>query len=272
MTDIYGVIYILLLVIIFNLISLIQIHIRGKQILSNKKRIISKTPKCLREYFNKIESKLSNLNYPYKLNKKRYLIIKYLCSSVIFLISYINYKSIKVPLMLLIVIFFIPDYLIYSFVKKEKHILINELNGIVSSLILSLSSYSSLNQSLELAGKNITYKRFKDAYVMFVKTYVMNGFSLKNPAKTLMNKFKSYELTLFLTTLIQGENEGKFIESLERYKEVLEINYFKYLKRKAVTKSLYLTLVTVLSLINLVAIVMYPIIVQVIDNLQLIFA
>ncbi len=271
-TDIYGVIYILLLVIIFNLISLIQVSIKGKQILSNKKRIVSKTPRCLKEYFNKIESKLSNLNYPYKLNKKRYLIIKYLCSSVIFLISYINYKSIKVPLIVLVTIFFIPDYLIYSFTKKEKHILISELNGIVSSLILSLSSFSSLNQSLELAGKNITYKRFKDAYSLFVKTYVMNGFSLKNPARTLMNKFKSYELTLFLTTLIQGETEGQFIESLERYKEVLEINYFKYLKRKALTKSLYLTLVTVLSLVNLVAIVMYPIIMQVIDNLQLIFA
>ena len=87
-----------------------------------------------------------------------------------------------------------------------------------------------------------------------------------------MYKFNSYELTLFLTTLIQGENEGQFVESLERYKEVLEINYFKYLKRKALTKSLYVTLGTVLSLVNLVAIVMYPIIVQVIDNLQLIFA
>lgn len=229
-------------------------------------------PKCVREYFNKVESKLSNLNFPYKLNKKRYLIIKYLGSVIIFLISYINYKSIKVPLVLLTLIFFVPDYLIYSFIRKEKYILINELNGIVSSLILSLTSFSSLNNSLELAGKNIAYNRFKDAYITFVKTYVMNGYRIKEPAKVLMKKFNSYELTLFLTTLIQGESEGEFIESLERYKEVLEINYFKYLKRKAMTKTLYVTLCTVLSLINLICIVMYPVIMQVITNLQLIFA
>jgi hypothetical protein len=71
---------------------------------------------------------------------------------------------------------------------------------------------------------------------------------------------------------MQGENEGEIIESLERYKEVLEINYFKYLKRKGATKTLYVTLGTVVSLINLVLVVMYPIIMQVFNNLQLIFA
>ncbi|MBR6688646.1 MAG: hypothetical protein IKL68_01355 [Clostridia bacterium] len=260
----------MLFVIIFNLISLITVLIRTRQILSNKKRN-HKAPQCIREYFCKLESKLSNLNYPYKLNKKRYLIIKYLCSTVIFLISFANYKSIKVPLILLVSVFFIPDYLIYSFTRKEKYILIGELNSIVSSLILSLTSFSSLNKSLEIAGKKIKYRRFKDAYDTFVKTYIMNGYDIKMAAKSLMNKFNSYELSLFLTTLIQGANEGELIESLERYKEILGTNYFKYLKRKAETKVLCVTLGSILSLVNLVLIVMYPIIMQVIKNLQLIF-
>lgn len=262
----------LLLIIIFNLITILTVHIRGKQILSNKKINIHKTPRCIREYLSKVESKLSNLNYPYKLTKKKYLIIKYLCSTIIFLISFINYKTIKVPLILLIVVFLIPDYLIYSYTKKEKQILIGELNGIVSSLILSLTAFSTFSKSLELAGKNIKHKRFKETYVTFTKTYVMNGYNLKEASKILKNKFNSYELTLFLTTLMQGENDGEIIESLERYKEVLEINYFKYLKRKGATKTLYVTLGTVVSLINLVLVVMYPIIMQVFNNLQLIFA
>ena len=261
----------LLLIIIFNLITILTVHIRGKQILSNKKRNIYRTTNCIKEYFVKIESKLSNLNYPYKLTKKKYLIIKYLCSTIIFLISFINYKTLKVPLILFIVVFLIPDYLIYSFVRKEKQILIGELNGIVSSLILSLSAFSPLSNSLEIAGKSIKYKRLKDAYVAFTKIYVMNGYNLKDASRILKQKFNSYELTLFLTTLIQSENEGEIIESLERYKEVLEINYFKYLKRKGAIKVLYVTLGTVVALINLVLVVMYPIIMQVFNNLQLIF-
>ncbi len=226
----------------------------------------------MNEYFSKIETKLYNLNYPYKLNKKKYLIIKYLCPIIIFLISFTNYKSIKIPLVLSVFVHFVPNYLIYLFTKKERFILIGELNTIVSSLIISITSFSPLNKSLELAGKDIKYKRFKEAYSTFVKTYIMNGYNIKPPAKSLMNKFNSYELTLFLTTLIQGESEGSFVESLERYKEVLDTNYLKYLKRKAGTKILYVTLGTVLSLISLVLIVMYPIIMQVIYNLQLIFA
>lgn len=271
-TDIYGVIYFLLLLIIFNLISLIQIKIRTKQILSNKRKNIHKIPRRIDEYFSRIETKLSNLNYPYKLNKKKYLIIKYLCPIIIFLISFANYKSIKVPLVLSVFVHFIPNYLMYLFTKKEKNILIGELNTIVSSLIISITSFSPLSSSLELAGKDIKYKRFKEAYSIFVKTYIMNGYNIKLPAKSLMNKFDSYELTLFLTTLIQGENEGAFVESLERYKEVLDANYLKYLKRKTGIKMLYVTLGTVLSLVGLVLIVMYPIIMQVIQNLQLIFA
>ena len=100
----------------------------------------------------------------------------------------------------------------------------------------------------------------------------MNGYNLKDASRILKQKFNSYELTLFLTTLIQSENEGEIIESLERYKEVLEINYFKYLKRKGAIKVLYVTLGTVVALINLVLVVMYPIIMQVFNNLQLIFA
>ena len=229
-------------------------------------------PKCISEYLNKVESKLSNLNYPYKLNKKRYLIIKYVSSILIFIISFLNYKSIGVPVVLLLIMFFVPDYLIYLYIKKEKYILIGELNGIVSSLILSLSSFSSLSNSLELAGKNIKYKRLKEEYNKFVKIYVMNAYDLKKASRYMLGKFNNYELTLFLTTLLQGENEGELVQSLDRYREVLEIHYFKYLKRKAVTKVLYVTLGTILSLLNLVLIVMYPIIMQVINNLQVIFA
>lgn len=272
MADIYVLIYVTLIVLIFNLISLYIVLKKQRYILSDGKKYLSHKKRYLSKYVNKIESKLFNLGYPYKLTTKKYLVIKYIVSILVFIISYFNYKSFKVPSMLLIIIFLIPDYLVYSYTKKERNILIGELRNIVNSMIICLSSYATLKDSLILALESIKYKRFKESYEAFVNEYNMNGYRLNEPSKTLERKFNTYELSLFLGTLLQGEKEGSLLEGLEKYKDTLELNYFKYLKQKAGRNLLYVTLGTVLSLINIVIVVMYPILVQVLDSLQLIFS
>lgn len=242
-----------------------HILLDGKKHLTHKKRYLSK-------YVNKIESKLFNLGFPYKLTTKKYLAIKYMLSILIFLVSYFNYQSFKVPCILLIITFLIPNYLVYSYIRKERNILISELRNIVNSMIICLSSYTPLKETLILTVAGIKYKRFKQAYETFVNEYKMNGYKLNAPSRILESKFKNYELSLFLGTLLQGEKEGNLLEGLEKYKDTLELNYFKYLKQKADRNLLYVTLGTILSLINIVSIVMYPILVQVLENLQLIFS
>lgn len=272
MADIYVLIYITLAVLIFNLISIYTVLKKQKHILSSSKKHISNKKRYVSKYINKIESKLFNLGYPYKLNTKKYLFIKYILSILLFILAYLNYNNLKVPCILAVTIYLVPNYLIHSYTKKEKYILINELKNIVNSMILCLSSHTTLKDTLYQAVHSIKYKRLKEAYEVFSKEYEMNGYKLKSPAQTLEKKFKTYELTLFLGTLIQGEKEGNLLESLEKYRDTLELNYFKYLKRKTAQSLLYVTFGTVLSLINIVSVVMYPILVQVLNNLQLIFA
>jgi len=269
--DIYVLIYIILAVLIFNLISLYFVLKKQKDILSNFKKHFSYKRNYTSKYVNRVESKLFNLGFPYKLNAKRYLFIKYIFSIVLFIFAYLNYTNLKIPCILLITVFFVPDYLVYNHIKKEKYILINELKVIVNSLILCLSSHTTLEQALKQSLTGVKYTRLKSNYEVFVKEYEMNGYKLQSPARALENKFKTYELTLFLSTLIQGEKEGNLLEDLEKYRDTLEVNYFKYLKRKMAKNLLYVTFGTILSLINIVAIVMYPILVQVLNNLQLIF-
>ena len=273
MTVIYVLIYSVLGILIYNLISLINVWSKQKQLISYRKKYISNNKKkYFTQYMNKIESKLFNLGYPYKLNVKRYLIIKYVLSIGIFIIAYFNYKDIKVPLILSCITFFIPNYLISNYIKSEKFILINEIKNITNSLILSLSSYTPLKDALKIVKSGIEYERFKVAYDMFEREYSMNGYNLKKPARELENKFNSYELSLFLGTLIQGDAEGDLLECLEKFRDTLELNYFKYLKRKAATRLLYVTLGTVISLVDIILVVTYPIFIQVINNLQLIFS
>jgi len=75
-----------------------------------------------------------------------------------------------------------------------------------------------------------------------------------------------------LRSLIQGDAEGNLLENLEKFAETLELNYFKYLKKKSAERLMYVTLGTVISLVDIVLVVMYPIFKQVIDNLQVIFS
>lgn len=270
-TDIYVLIYIVLAVLIFNLISLYVILKKQKYVLSREKKYILHKKRYASKYVSKVESKLFNLGYPYKLTTKRYLFIKYILSIVFFIISYLNYNNLKIPVAVGVVIYFIPDYLIHSYIKKEKYILISEMRNIVNSIILCLSSYTTLKESFKLSVNSVKYKRFRHAYERFIKEYEMNGYKLKAPSEKLKKQFNTYELILFLSTLMQGEKEGNLLESLEKYRETLELNYFKYLKRRTAQNLLYVTFGTILSLINIVAIVMYPILVQVLNNLQLIF-
>lgn len=273
MTNIYVVIYVVLSFLLYNLISYFQMKNKQKNILKSNKVYISKNKKnFVNRNINKIESKLFNLGYPYKLNTKKYIIFKYILPIIIFIIAVINYKNFKIPSILFLISFFTPNYLIYSYIKNEKYILINEIKDFTNSLVLSLSAYGTLENSLSIAKNSLTYNRFITEIDKFIYEYKMNGYNLKQAAINLENKFDSYELNLLLSTLIQGDSEGNLVQDLEKFTETLELNYFKCLKKKSAERLMYVTLGTILSLANIILVVMYPIFKQVIDNLQVIFS
>ena len=270
---IYVIIFIALSLLIYNLISYSQVKKKQKAILQSNNIYLSKNKKnFVSLYINKIESKLFNLGYPYKLNTKKYIVFKYVLPIVIFIIGILNYKSIKISLILFLISFFTPNYLIYSYTKDEKNILINEIKNLTNSIVLSLSAYGTLEYALNIAKNTLTHPRFILEFEKFIYEYKMYGYNIKQAAINLEKKFDSYELSLFLSTLIQGDAEGNLLENLEKFSETLELNYFKYLKKKSAERLMYVTLGTVLSLVNIVLVVMYPIFKQVIDNLQVIFS
>lgn len=258
---------------LYNLISYLGAKKKQKAILQSNNIYVSKNKKnFVSRYINKIESKLFNLGYPYKLNTKKYIALKYILPTVIFIIAVLNYGSLKIPLMIFLISFFTPNYLMYSYTKNEKNILINEIKNVTNSMVLSLSAYGTLEYALNIAKATLTHPRFILEFDKFIYEYKMHGYNIKQAAINLEKKFDSYELSLFLSTLIQGDSEGNLLEYLEKFSETLELNYFKYLKKKSAERLMYVTLGTVLSLVNIVLVVMYPIFKQVIDNLQVIFS
>ena len=277
-----GYIYELLIVGILTVVIYMRIdnHLKKKKkniviydiTFKNIKDIdISNTPKFIKKYLLNIQNLLNNLDNPYSLNLKKYLFIKYIISILFFIISIINKNSLIISLLLLIITFYIPNILIKIRKNNEKILIIKNLRNIVNSIIISLSASLTLEEALKSSISTIDYKRLKKEFEIFVLNYRAYGYNMKRAINDLKQKFGYYEMELFISTLLNSEGDGNIMQSLDKFNMVLDISYSKYLAKENSKRLLYLTLGTILSLLNIIIIVMYPIFMEVSNNLQVIF-
>jgi len=229
-------------------------------------------PIFLRNYLFKVQDILSKLDYPYKLTFRNYLTIKYILSIVCFIISIINKNNIYVSIIISCLVFYIPNILISMYKKNEKVLIIKELRNIVNAINISLSASLTLEESIKSSVNVITHKRLKNTYEQFIINYKVSSYNIRKSINLLKEKFGYYEMELFASTLINSEREGNIIESLEKYNMILDISYSKYLAKENSKRLFYLTFGTIISLINIIIIVMYPLFIEMSANLQMIFS
>lgn len=164
--------------------------------------------------------------------------------------------------------FFLPNILICSFIKKENMNLIHEISNIVQSLELSLSANIPIYKSLAISANVIKYKRFKNSYIKFIEDYKMYNLNMERCLEGFRKKFNSYEFNMFLAMLSDIEKEGYIEEGLKVFEKTLESLYFKYLRYQASKNFLFISMTTVISLVNIFILVGYPIFMQISDGLQ----
>lgn len=228
--------------------------------------------KFLSRYIYSIKKLLENVNLPINLTVKKFIFIKYILSVLIFLISLLNYRTLTVPSILFITIFFIPNIIIKNHVKSQNIKLIKELKVLNSNLMLQLSAYVPFKDALKNSVEQIGDVYIKKNFNRFVYDYEVMGFNIRKPAEKLVSKFKSDELVSFMQMLLQCEDEGNIIENLEGFDATLKMSYFKYLNSQAIKRTIYMILGTVLMLINITILCVYPMLVQMYSNLNMIFS
>lgn len=226
----------------------------------------------LNSYFNKIETKLYNLGYPYRLNLKLYLVIKYLLSTFLFLYIIFRYNNFFIAILILILFMIFPDVLIQLYKKNEGKLIINEISNIVQSLILSLSAGLPLYDALKTSSISVRYPRLKREYTIFLENYILYNFDIDKSVNEFSKKFDSYEFNMFLSILLDSKLQNNLLEILENFNENLELSYFKYLKFKSSKNTMMVIISTVIILIDTILLIMYPMLMQIIENLQKIFS
>ena len=270
MERIYAIIFIFLIIIIYNLINLNLYNKSIRKNLINKTSIFSKNT-YVNSYKEKTQQRLSNLGNPYNINFTKYIVIKFIISPLFFIIAYLNYQNVLVATLLFLSTFYSLNLLIFIFQKEENIKIINEIKNLNLNLILYLSCYAPLKTALKESIKSLSYSRIVDAFNRFAFVYEANGYNLSKASQQIEEKFNSYELRMFINLLKQGEKEGKLIENLERFDETLELSYFKYLKRQGDKQLLYVIMGCMISLGSMSIVVIYPMIIDIINNLQKIF-
>lgn len=240
-------------------------------IISNTSVNDKNSKSVIHSHFRKVKEDLANFGNPYGLNLKNYIIIKYLFSIAFFIIMYINSKNLIISIILFLFIYFLPNILIFTYLKNESIVINNEISNIVQNIILSLSAKMTLYDSLKSSINSIYYDRFKIEYSKFIENYAMYNFNISKSISIFIKKFNSYEFYMFLSLLAQGEKEGNMVEILENFYDSLQLSYLKNLKYKSSVRSITIIISTIVLLINSFVIVLYPILVEVSSSFTQIF-
>lgn len=235
--------------------------------------ILKKDSKVYSSNFVKtIDARLKNLDYPCNLNIYKYIVLKTVLPLFLSIITYINYNQIIITILIFSTTFFIPDILIKLFIQKENNKLIHEIKNVNSNIILCLNASIPLKDALKHVCNYIEYKRFKLHFQKFAENYEKYKFNLKKASLNFTSKFVSNELNEFIDVVVQNENNGSLAESLEQYNDLLDIKYNKYIKSQADKRLMYVVIGTIVMLFNIITIILYPIAMQVLESLQIIFS
>ena len=247
-----------------------NVYIKSKLVSNNKFFNLYKF-NFFESNFKKYNLILTNLGNPYGINFFKLKIIKFVISPIIFILVFYRSNNFIISFIYFICFFNLPNFLIYVYTKNESLKIINDISEISNNLRLALSCNIPLNESLKYVKNNIKYKRFRESFEVFTNDYLMYNFNIIKAVDNFKLKFNSYEFNMLLNIVVQGEKEGKMVESLTIFSETLDLSYFKYLKYNEAKRVIFVTVAAIFSLINIAILAVYPIIVQISENLQNIF-
>lgn len=208
------------------------------------------------------------LENPYGLTVIKYLIIKYVLSSLIAIIIFIRFRHLIYSLIIFVIIYFIPNLLIRSYIRKEKNYIINDLSVYISNLQIFLVVNNSLYDSLKYSVDNLNYDRFKKGILKFIEEYRIYNYNIRLASKELLERFDIDELKIFIEILDDNKSNQNLVKLLSGFQNTLNEKMEKKLKFVYIKDSYYILLCIVVLLGITFITVMYPVFTQILSSLS----
>lgn len=221
-------------------------------------------------YIYHIKEKIEKLEKPYNLDLGKYLFIKYVISFIFLILVLIRSENFILSLLLFLIIFYIPNFLLYVYKQKEKKYILRDLITLSYNLRLLFNVNISLYEALKVSCNNLKYKKLQNALYKFNEEYRMYNFNINKASQEILNKFNIEELNTLINILDENQNDENTVNLLKSYKELLNFKMYKIMKRNSLEDIYIILILSIILLINTFIIIIYPISAQIIDNLNII--
>lgn len=260
---------ILLFIISFLVVKRLNILVQSnKYKKKNNSKVQNKNSK-VKDFISRInfietkEKFLSKQGYPFKLNSIKYYLFKLILASTLFLSSMKNYNSVFIPIIFLIVGYFLIDIFIFINKNYRDAEICNDLLNVTDSMCIQLSAHVPLKNLLKKQYENCNNKDFKKAMIIFSTKYELSELNIDLAILELKERFDILEVKMFCYTLAEYNKTGNILEILENFSEALKDKYVDKIKSNTTTKIIYITFGVMLALLNIILLTFYPLFISI---------
>lgn len=241
----------------------------------DKKREIKAIKK--REWIERIlfikeaDKKLIKQGRPLGLNGYTFYTAKILLLAVCFIMGLRNYDSCLMAVIIGILGFFSLDLFIYINGIIRNNSINNDMLNAVDCLFLQISAGMTLGDALRGIHEVCENKDFKKEMVKLASEYELSGHNIEKAVEEFQKAFDIIEIDLFASALKQQILSGSSQEALGSLSEILREGYLNRLNIKTKIKSLYIIAGVIVIMIDIAALTMFPIFVDVGEGMRRIF-
>jgi Flp pilus assembly protein TadB len=217
------------------------------------------------------ENFLSKQGFPLRLNIVKYYITKIVLALLFFCISLLNYPSSIIPIIFLIIGYFLIDFYILLNKKSRDNEICLDLLNVVDSICLQLSADVSLKDAFKKQYENCINRDFKKALIIFSTKYELSELNIDVAIQELKNRFDILEIEMFCSALSQYNKTGNIIEILENLSEILKNKAIKKIKETTNTKIILVTFGVIIAISNIILLTFYPLFISIGQGFNVIF-
>jgi Flp pilus assembly protein TadB len=217
------------------------------------------------------ENFLSKQGFPLRLNIVKYYITKIVLALLFFCISLLNYPSSIIPMIFLIIGYFLIDFYILLNKKSRDNEICLDLLNVVDSICLQLSADVSLKDAFKKQYENCINRDFKKALIIFSTKYELSELNIDVAIQELKNRFDILEIEMFCSALSQYNKTGNIIEILENLSEILKNKAIKKIKETTNSKIILVTFGVIIAISNIILLTFYPLFISIGQGFNVIF-
>ena len=230
-----------------------------------------------REWMEKIrfikaaERKLVKQGNPLGLNGYTFYLVKLLLFGLCFIMGERSYDSYFMAIIIGCLGYFSLDIFIYANGIIRSNSINNDMLNVVDCLYLQMSAYMTLGDALRGLHEVCQNKDLKKEMIRLSNEYELSGHNIEKAAEKFKNAFEIIEIDLFASALKQQILNGSSQEALENLSEILREGYLDRLNIRTKIKSLYIIAGVIVIMVDIIALTMFPIFVDVGEGMRRIF-